>query len=277
MGSLTNYGETALVQHVIGEATFNPPATLYLALLTATATETSTGATLSEVANSNNYARAAIAFSAAATRKVDQNGVVTFNQASGSWNTVTDWAIVDGNTHGAGNVYAFGSFAASKSIVINNTPSIASGDVFVQLDAVTNLGLSNYAAHGLLDLMFRDQTFTIAGTYLAVTTATISDSDTGSTITEPSGNGYARLALNIPSGGAPQWATESGGATSNADAWSLGPASGGSWGTLTSGAICDASGTGNLLMYDNVNVVDQLVGDGDTVRFDTGQFDFSIS
>ena len=126
MGSLTNFGESALVKHIITEAAYSPATTLYLALCTADPTDAATGASMNEVANAEAYARVAIAFSAAATRRITQTGAVTFATATGvGWGTASHWAIVDSITYGAGNVLAAGAFATPKAIVSGNTPSVA--------------------------------------------------------------------------------------------------------------------------------------------------------
>lgn len=271
MGSLTNYAESALVKHIITEAAYSPASTLYLALCTADPTDAATGASMNEVANSGSYARTAITFGAASSRRVTSSADVDFPQATGSWGTITHWAIVDSGTHGAGNVLAAGAFGASKSVISGNTPSVASGEVYVEITAST--GLSNYAANGFLDRMFRNQAFTVSANYMGLTTATIADTNTGSTVTEVSGTNYARVEIDPNAGDAPKWTAESGGAVENAAAWSF-PAAGGSWGTITSWFIADASTNGNLLIYGN-DVADQAVGDGDTVQFAAGDADFS--
>src|SRR5690349_20919513 len=174
MGSLSNFGELTLVKHIFREAAYTPVATLYLALATADPGEAATGASMNEVANSGSYARTAIAFGAAASRRITQNAGVTFPTSTGSWGTVTHWAVVDSATHGAGNVLAYGALGTSKAIVTSNTPTVASGEVYVELTAST--GLSNYAANGFLDRMFRNQAFTIAATYAGLATAAPTDS-----------------------------------------------------------------------------------------------------
>lgn len=271
MGTLSDFAENAVVKHLTKEAAYSPAATVYLALCTADPTDAATGASMSEVANSANYARTAITLGAAASRRVTQSGTVTFPQASGSWGTVTHWAIATSGTHGSGDVLASGALAVSKSVVNGNTPSVASGEVWVEITAST--GLSNYAANGILDRMFRNQAFTIAANYLAVATATLSDSTTGSTATEPSGNNYSRLAINASGGASPAWEAASNNTVQNAHAWTL-PTPSGSWGTVTSVFIADASTAGNVLMYDNA-VTDQAVASGDTVQYAVGAFDFS--
>lgn len=270
MGSLSDYSENVVVEHIIGENAYTSVATVYLALSSTDPLDT--GAGITEPVG-NNYSRTAITFGAASTRRVTQSGDVTFGQASGSWGAaLAYWAIYDAST--SGNMLAHGALGTSKSVVNGNTPTVPSTDVWIEITAST--GLSDYAANGFLDRMFRNQAFTVSATYLALTTAPVSDSNTGSTITEPSGGSYARLLINEPSGGAPQWTSAgTGNATSNNEAWSLAAATA-SWTTVVAAAICDASSAGNLLMYDN-GITDQAVGDGDTCRFPTGDFDFAQS
>lgn len=262
MGSLTDYAEGIVVKHILRESAYTPAATVYLALCTASAAEGGTGASMNEVANSGSYARTAITFAASSSRRVTQTGAVTFPAASGSWGTVTHWAVVDTATYGSGNVLAHGAFAASKSIVSGNTPSVATADVYVEITAST--GLSNYAANGFLDRMFRNQAFTVSANYVGLWTTTLTDASTGSTGTEVSGGSYARVAVNASGGGSPAWSAVSGGATSNANTISFTTASG-SWGTVTYAAVLDASSTGNMLMYGAVT--SQAVASGDTVSF----------
>ena len=168
---------------------------------------------------------------------------------------------------------AYGAFAVSKSVVNGNTPSVASSETYVEITA--NTGLSNYAANGFLDRMFRNQAFTVSGTYLGLTTATISDSSTVGTITEVSGNNYARKQVNAAGGSSPAWEAATGNSTQNANAITFATPSG-SWGTITSSFVAGSASSGNILMYDN-GINDQAVDSGDTVQYATGAFDFSQS
>jgi hypothetical protein len=272
MGSLTDFAELELLDHVFNGA-YTPPATVYLALATADPGDAATGASMNEVANSGSYARTAITLGAAASRRVTQSGLVTFPQATGTWGTVTHWAIVDTNAYGSGNVLAHGAFGTSKNIVSGNTPSISDSEVYVELLAGE---ISDYLSNALLDFMFRNQAFSQPATYVAMCTATIADSDTGSTITEPAGGAYARTLVNANGGASPAWNLAAAGVVDNADNVDLGPASGVSWGTIVAVAIVDAATAGNLLMYDNA-MADQAVGDGDTARFPTGSLDCQMS
>lgn len=266
MGSLSDYAENELVDHVCNGA-YTPAATVYVALSEADPLDT--GAGMSE-ADYTGYAREAITFGAAATRKVAQSGTITFDPCTAGSNDATHWAIFDALT--SGNMLAHGALNDTVNIVAGNTPSVASAEIEVEISADK---MSNYLAHKLLDLMFRNQAYSVPDTYVALTTATIADADTGSTITEVSGGSYARKQVNVNGGSSPTWALASAGATSNAaDAAFADPTA--DWGTVVAACVCDALTAGNVLFYDN-GVTDQAINNGDTVKFASGGFDFSIS
>lgn len=271
MGSLSNFAELELLDHVFNAA-YSPPAAVYLALCTADPTDAGTGASMNEVANSGSYARTAITFGAASARRITQNALVTFPQASGSWGTVTHWAIVDSATYGAGNMLAYGALSPSKSIVNANTPSVPTSTIYVEYSAGV---VSTYLAHKLLDLMFRNTAYSKPATYVALTTSTVADADTGSTIVEPSGNAYARKLVNINGGASPTWDLAASGSVDNTHAIDFVAASG-AWGTIVATALVDALTTGNLLIYDN-GTADQAVDNGDTVSYAAGAFVITMS
>jgi len=275
MGSLTNFAELELLDHVFNAA-YTASANIYLCLCTADPTDAATGASMSEVANANAYQRTAITFGAAASRVITQNADVDFPQASGGgWGTVTHWAIADSQTYGAGNVLAAGAFGASKTINDGNTASVASAEINVTISAGE---VSDYLANKWLDLMFRNQAFSAPDTYAALCDATVADDDTGSTISEPSGGSYARKQINVNGGASPTWDVAVSGDPSyvdNTDDVEFATATA-SWGTIASVAIVDAASAGNLLMYDNA-MADQAVGNGDTAKFTAGNLDAQLS
>jgi hypothetical protein len=147
MGSLSDFAEVELLDHLCNAA-YVASATLYVALCTADPTDAGTGATIAEVTDANNYARTAITFAAAASRAIAQTGAVTFPQASGNWGTVTHWAILDSDTHGAGNMLAYGSFTAPFAPVNGNTPTIPTGEIEIQFVATRYTASTISAADG---------------------------------------------------------------------------------------------------------------------------------
>lgn len=265
MGSLSDFAELELLDHVFNAA-YTPPATVYLALHTADPTDDGSGAE----ANYTSYARTAITFGAASSRRVTQSGAVTFPASTGGSNTVTHWGVWDASS--GGNMLAHGAFVTSKSIVSGNTPSVATGVVYVEFSAGE---ISDYLANKLLDLAFRNTAYTAPDTYLGLTTATIADSNTGSTVTEVSGGSYARVQINPNGGSSPTWDVAASGVVDNTHDVSF-PEATGSWGTVVAVGIFDASTAGNLLFYDNA-LTDQAVASGDTVTFPAGSLDAQMT
>lgn len=271
MGSFSDYSENAFLNHLTTNSAYTPASTIYLALATADPTDAGTGASMNEVANSGSYARTAITFGAASSRAVTQNADVDFPEATGSWGTVTHWAILDSGTHGAGNMLAHGAFGSSFAVVSGNIWTVASGEINVTITASN--GITTYAANGFLDRMFRNQAFTVSANYVSLHTATSSDGTPG---TEVSGVDYARVQIDANGGSTPTWTAVSSSAVSNNDDVSFG-APGGSWGTVVGMGIYDASTSGNQLWYGN-DVVDQAIGTESTdVLFPAGDIDLSMS
>lgn len=276
MGSLTNTAETEMLDHVLNNLAYSSPANIYLGLCTADPTDAATGASANEVANTNAYQRTAISFGAYSSRAVTQDADVDFPQASGgSWGTVTHWAIFTSQTYGAGDCLAHGAFNTSKTVNDGDTPSVASGEINVTFSAGE---VSNYLAQKILDHLFNNTTYTYEATYIGLTTATIADSDTGSTVTEVSGGSYARKQVNANGGAVPDWDLAVSGDPSfvdNNDAITFVTATA-NWGTVTSFFVATASTAGNILFYDN-DVTDKAVNNGDTAEFAAGDLDLQLS
>lgn len=280
MGSLSNYGENKWMEHIFSTA-YTPVATLYLALATADPGEGATGASMSEVANSGNYSRTAITFAAAGSRAIAQTGAVTFPQATGSWGTVSDWAIVDSGTYGEGNVLAYGHFSSSFAPVSGNTPSVASGQIQVQISASSGEGWTTQLCNWMLDKMFRNQTYAQPATYAALLDSQGADADTTLTTAgkEVAGTAYARVLVNKAGGSTPRWEAVASGATQNENAVTFPTVGSGGWSQVVGMALVDAAtlDTGNVLAFDNDQVVDQTPAAGDTVTFAIGALDASMS
>ena len=267
MGKLSDYSRNKLLDHLLGGTAYTPAATLYLALCTDTPASSETGSTISEVSYTG-YGRKAITFGAAnlTGRNITQNAQVSFDQATAGDTTAVGWAICDADS--AGNMLAYGTLDTSKQITTNNTPTVASGEVVITMTA--SGGIANYAVQKLLDLMFRNQAFTQPTIYCALTSAVIVDTDTGSTITELAGTDYARGAVAT---GDPA----SSGASANTAKIDFGTAGSGGWGDLDAACLVDATSAGNLLAYDNDNVVDQTISESDPVEFAAGAFDIAFA
>lgn len=271
MGTLSNYATTELVDHVF-KAAYSPVSTHYLALCTAAPTAASTGSTITET-DYGGYARksftGASIFSAAASRKVIQTTLLEMAQASGvSASNITHWAVLDAATNG--NMLAFGAFNSAWNVVAGNTPKIPANEIEISIGASSGAGFTDYTAHKMLDLMFRNQAWSTPSSsiHFGLSTATLTDSSTSGT--EPSGNGYAREPVPASSFDAAAL-----GVTTNNAAITFDTPTG-SWGLCVSVIIMDALTSGNLLGYDNDNVTDQTPVADDTVQIEAGAFDLDL-
>lgn len=122
------------------------------------------------------------------------------------------------------------------------------------------MSFSNYLENAVLNHVFGGTPFTVPTT-LYVGLSTTSINDTG-VVTEPSGSGYARVAV---ANNTTNFPITSNGVKNNATIVTF-PESIGNWGTITDFFIADASTAGNILIANAVNV-QKLITEGDTVLF----------
>lgn len=259
MGSISDYLELELLDHVFQAAAAYTPPTVYIALCTADPGEAGTGTTISEPAGNGYVRKAHATWNAAASREITNNGVITFAQASGAWGTITHYAIVDAST--AGNMLAYGSLATSKSVVTGNTPSIATTDLKVSFSTA---GFSTFLANELLDHVFGNGVYTSPSIFVALAKTIPTDTSAG---TEATGNNYARKEHTT-------WLVASAGATENITTAITFNTPSGTWGLCVYATIHDALTAGNYLAYGDIT--DQTPDNGDTVRFNVGALDITL-
>lgn len=119
MGAFTNYGQSAVVNHTMGQSAMTMPTSIYLALFTADPTET--GSQTNEVANAFAYVRLDITSYFGA----DSNGVLTNDTliematATGLWGDITHIGLMDSGVHNGGNMIYTSALVAG--ITIDNT------------------------------------------------------------------------------------------------------------------------------------------------------------
>jgi len=132
---------------------------------------------------------------------------------------------------------------------------------------------SDYLEIALLDHVFGTGdgsalAFSQPAKFVALCTVAAADDDTGSTITEPTSDSYARVQMNT-------WDKAAAGATENTNPVQFGQATG-SWGTILDFAICDASTAGNMLAYGSLTI-SKSVASGDTPKFASGDIDVTLA
>lgn len=128
MSALTNYAENALIDHLLRNIPLTSPTALYVALLTASATET--GSTAAEVVpGANTYERKVVAFDSP-TNGVTQNTTVL------SWTdmptvTVSHIGIMDALT--GGNMLYHGLLTYPVAINAGEPYLMAAGTIILSL------------------------------------------------------------------------------------------------------------------------------------------------
>lgn len=145
MANMSNYLENKLVDFLFRGGSFTPPSTLYIALCTNTPTDSSTGATISEVSGGN-YSRQSLTSTTGnwystqgdtAGTSSGTNGT-TSNINSVAWNSVTWAATVNGvaicDASSGGNMLFYSSLNSSKTLVSGDSISFAVSGLSIQLD-----------------------------------------------------------------------------------------------------------------------------------------------
>jgi hypothetical protein len=119
-GSKSDFLENELLDHVLGNAAYTAPATVWVALFTVDPSDSGGG---TEVTGGS-YARAEVTNNAtnwpAASGGAKANGTaITFVEATASWGTVTAFGIFDAVT--AGNLLYWAELTVDKTIDSGDT------------------------------------------------------------------------------------------------------------------------------------------------------------
>ena len=126
--SFSNYLETELLDHVFANNAYTAPATLYLALHTATPDEDGSG---TEVSTSGTaYARQTVAFTVSGNTATT-SAAVEYPTATANFGTVTHVGIWDAST--SGNLIAYAALTSSKAIETGDVFRVPAGDLDITL------------------------------------------------------------------------------------------------------------------------------------------------
>ena len=137
MSQMSDYLEGQIRAHIFRTASFTKPTVIAIALCTAAPSDSSTGATITEVTNANGYARQTLNpldanWTAASSTDglTDNASAITFPTCvTSGWGTITHVAILDSATHGAGNMLLYGTLAVSKVVGVGDTFKFNIGDL----------------------------------------------------------------------------------------------------------------------------------------------------
>jgi len=131
---------------------------------------------------------------------------------------------------------------------------------------------SDYFEAAILN-WFRGTTFPVAtgSVFASLHTAATADDGTG---TEVSGNAYARQGITKASG---SWtAPGASGNITNTAAVTFPAATPATWGTVTHGALWDASSAGNMIMHGALGA-SKAVGVGDVFQYAIGALSITVA
>lgn len=131
MGSFSDYWEDKILNHIFGKDNYTPP-TISAALSTADPLDDASG--LAEPAG-NGYARvetSASDWNTASDGSLDNAGDIIFPKATGSWGTITHFALFDAAT--GGNMLAYGVLNPPKAVDSSYTAIFDAGDLNISLD-----------------------------------------------------------------------------------------------------------------------------------------------
>jgi len=272
MAEFSTYLENELYDHILRNAAYTSPTTVYAALFGTTAStgNLEAGTLTGEIAG-NGYARQAITFGAPTNGLGSNSAAVTFPVNTGSnWGTIRYMAIMDAST--AGNVLMYTQLDSDVVINVGNQFQFNIGDIDADFKPAGS-EISNFLSNELYDHVLRNAAYTSPTTvYLAMFTSTAVESELeASTWTNEVGSsrGYAHLALTATA--------PTDGAGSNSGDHTFAVAVTTNWGTLRWVAICDNAtlATGNVLMYTQLDA-DVVINIGNTLQFNSGDLDIQI-
>lgn len=260
-GSLSDFLENELLDHVLKTGAYSVPTDIYVALSTADPLDSSTG--IAEPGNG--YARVVMNdWDASTSRATENTNQITFPQSTGDWGTISHWAIYD--TLSSGNFLAHGDFTVSKECPLGTNLYIAVGDIDVTFSTG---GVCDNLANKLLDHVFKTTEYT-PETNLYVALYTSSPKDIGTTGTEVSGGSYAREVCNT-------WDASTGGASENTAAITFTTATA-SWGTVTHFLLLSSTGAAsdsNTLLWATITP-NRTIGIDDVAEYAAGALDITL-
>jgi len=138
MGAISDFLETAYINHTFRGIGYTAPTTLAVALCTASPGETGTGSAMSEVTGGA-YSRVSVAPGTANWAAVSAgNGTtnnlntITFPTATASWGTINYVAICDALS--GGNMLFYGSLSSPAVVSSGDTFTFSAGSLAVTID-----------------------------------------------------------------------------------------------------------------------------------------------
>ena len=125
--AFTDFLENKLVAHTFSATAYTSPSTVYVALYTVAPTDSTTGTEVS----GGGYARQSASFTTTGNAATNASGF-EYPTATGNYGTVVAVAILDASS--SGNMLAYATLSASKTISTGDVFRIPAGDLDITLD-----------------------------------------------------------------------------------------------------------------------------------------------
>jgi hypothetical protein len=125
--AFTNYLENKVLDYVFSGGSFSQPGTKYLALYTVAPTDSSAG---TEVTGGG-YVRQTVALTTSGSDTTN-SGAVEYATATAGYGTVVAVAVLDANS--GGNMLAYASLTANKTIGVGDVFRVPAGDLDISLN-----------------------------------------------------------------------------------------------------------------------------------------------
>ena len=125
--AFTDYLENKLLAHTFSNTAYTSPSTVYVALYTVAPTDSTTGTEVTGGA----YARQSASFTTTASATTNASAI-EYPTATAGYGTVVAVAVLDASS--GGNMLAFASLDASKTIATGDVFRIPAGDLDITLN-----------------------------------------------------------------------------------------------------------------------------------------------
>lgn len=125
--AFTDYLENKLLAHTFSNTAYTSPSTVYVALYTVAPTDSTSGTEVTGGA----YARQSASFTTTGNATTNA-GAIEYPTATAGYGTVVAVAVLDASS--GGNMLAFASLNASKTIATGDVFRIPAGDLDITLD-----------------------------------------------------------------------------------------------------------------------------------------------
>jgi hypothetical protein len=128
MAGFSDYYENKVIDHMLRNQAFTPPATVYVGLYTVAPTDAGGGTEVS----GGSYARQAVTLAAASAGATQNSADITFPTATADWGTIVAAGLFDAAS--AGNLLAWNNLTASKTVNSGDTFKITAGSLTISVD-----------------------------------------------------------------------------------------------------------------------------------------------